>query len=269
MESLLPCPDCRRIDIDDLTVETFPILANILRMATKYKIPRPCEDIIARFRVEWPSTLAQHDTKESDFRARMVRIYGGAYGKGAANMPAAQGAGGPVPPAVPEEDTIVHPASVIALLRDCNYHDTDLLFPLFYRLSCTTWQFGGSSLGHHLAPLLPADVERLVVGIERLRAAHVACAVEIPTFPQQPTNPPHFCMAGVAQLWASFTPPLLLGSLRNARRPLEQWRAVMPMVEAHEAQFHVCNLCARAITAKIEGIRQYLWASLPFFFDLP
>ena len=69
-----------------------------------------------------------------------------------------------------EEDLIVHPASVISLLRSCGYTDASLLFPLFYALSCTTWQFGGAALGHHLAPLSVADMERLVVGIERVRA---------------------------------------------------------------------------------------------------
>ncbi|KAI0634525.1 hypothetical protein C8Q77DRAFT_1033511, partial [Trametes polyzona] len=56
--------DGLRIEVQELTVETFPTLANILRMATKYKITHPCEDIVARIRAEWPATLAQHDVKE-------------------------------------------------------------------------------------------------------------------------------------------------------------------------------------------------------------
>ncbi|KAI0324294.1 hypothetical protein GY45DRAFT_1263095, partial [Cubamyces sp. BRFM 1775] len=58
--------DGLRVDVQELTVETFPTLANVLRMAKKYKIDRPCADIVARIRAEWPSTLAQHDAKEAE-----------------------------------------------------------------------------------------------------------------------------------------------------------------------------------------------------------
>ncbi|KAI8996660.1 hypothetical protein BD414DRAFT_372804, partial [Trametes punicea] len=58
--------DGLRVDVQDLTIETFPTLGNVLRMATKYKISRPCADIISRIRAEWPSTLTQHDAKESE-----------------------------------------------------------------------------------------------------------------------------------------------------------------------------------------------------------
>ncbi|KAI0372570.1 hypothetical protein BV20DRAFT_903506, partial [Pilatotrama ljubarskyi] len=58
--------DGLRVEVQELTVETFPALANLLRMATKYKIHRPCTDIIARIRAEWPATLTQHDAKETE-----------------------------------------------------------------------------------------------------------------------------------------------------------------------------------------------------------
>ncbi|OSC99302.1 hypothetical protein PYCCODRAFT_1373396, partial [Trametes coccinea BRFM310] len=56
--------DGLHVGVQDLTVETFPTLATVLRMATKYKINRPCADILARIRAEWPATLAQHDAKQ-------------------------------------------------------------------------------------------------------------------------------------------------------------------------------------------------------------
>ncbi|EIW53176.1 uncharacterized protein TRAVEDRAFT_133157, partial [Trametes versicolor FP-101664 SS1] len=58
--------DGLRVDVQRLSVETFPSLSNILRMATKYKVGRPCDDILARIRAEWPANLVQHDAKERE-----------------------------------------------------------------------------------------------------------------------------------------------------------------------------------------------------------
>ena len=48
----------RRFEIQDLTVETFPTLATLLRMSKRYRIEKPAQDIVARIRAEWPATLA-------------------------------------------------------------------------------------------------------------------------------------------------------------------------------------------------------------------
>ena len=90
-----------------------------------------------------------------------------------------------------EENLVVHPASVLGLLRECGYADAQLLFSLFsfYTFSRATWQFGGPALGHHLAPLSPADTERLVVGVERVREHYTAFAITVPTFELDPA--PH------------------------------------------------------------------------------
>ncbi|KAI0761372.1 hypothetical protein BD413DRAFT_495714 [Trametes elegans] len=246
--------DGLRVDIQELTVETFPTLANVLRMARRYRIDRPCADIIARIRSEWPATLVQHNAKQSEASARLFQLY--------------SVAGQPQEERKQEEDIIVHPASVIALLRECGYNDPDVLFPLFYALSRATWQFGGPTLGHNLAALAPADVERLVVGIERLRASHAAFAVVVPAFDPSPTNPPHFCQSGATQLWAMNLQRLLPNAPRRAREPLEEWREVIQQVDAHHRQYQICALCERSIMSKLESFRQGLWASLPTFFEL-
>ncbi|KAI0708487.1 hypothetical protein C8Q76DRAFT_627189, partial [Earliella scabrosa] len=64
--------DGLRVDVQELTVETFPALATVLRMATKYNIERPCEDIVARIRAQWPATLSQHDAREAQHRAELA-----------------------------------------------------------------------------------------------------------------------------------------------------------------------------------------------------
>ncbi|KAI0649710.1 hypothetical protein C8Q79DRAFT_1062187 [Trametes meyenii] len=257
--------DGLRVDIEEFTVETFPTIANVLRMATKYRIERPREDIVARIRAEWPSTLAQHDAKETRVRAHLAKIY-----RDAETAPGARQ--GQNPDASPEDDIIVHPAAVIALLRSCGYHDRDLLFPLFYALSRTTWQFGGRTLGHHLAPLAQADVERFVVGLEQLREAHISFAMVVPEFAPPPTNPPHFCVPGATRLWQTIMLRMMPGlhGVQRTREPLEQWRDVVPLVGPSSQQngVPICNLCAQSVVNRIQGFRQYLWAELPVFFQL-
>ncbi|EPS99145.1 hypothetical protein FOMPIDRAFT_44312, partial [Fomitopsis schrenkii] len=44
-------------DFPELNVITFPTLANIYRMATKYRINRARADILARIKEEWPFDL--------------------------------------------------------------------------------------------------------------------------------------------------------------------------------------------------------------------
>ncbi|KAM5546012.1 hypothetical protein V8D89_000138 [Ganoderma adspersum] len=397
--------DGLRLDVQDLTVESFPTLAALLRMSKHYQIERPCQDIVARIRAEWPAVLAQHDAKEAKLNAghaikdcgqlggdvkpppniveslrnvqprvvnpmpplmpppvpRMapplpIRNYGmqtagnqnlqqlGAYlglpvegmfypaprpgnnpvmggvgrGGGGVGYPPpprhinpnalagpsnARGPGparGPAPPpAAPhpsppygagagvgaanaEEDLIVHPASVIGLLRECGYADAQLLFPLFYSLSRTTWQFGGPALGHHLAPLSTADVERFVVGIERVREHHTAFAITVPTLDPSPHQPvpggmafaaaqaQTQCNEGIKQLWQGCGSTLLLPVAGRglARQPLEDLARLAQGIPAQAGRNRVCPACGRALAAKIEAFRRELWAKLPQFFEL-
>ncbi|KAI0672094.1 hypothetical protein C8Q78DRAFT_1077668 [Trametes maxima] len=266
IESLLDVVyDGLRVDIQELTVETFPTVANVLRMATKYHIERPREDIIARIRAEWPATLAEHDAKETRVRAHLAKLY-----RDAGSVPSAGRAQDENPD--PEDDIIIHPAAVIALLRECGYHDRELLFPLFYALSRTTWQFGGRAPGHHLAPLAHADVERFVVGLEQLREAHISFVMVVPEFVPPPTNPPHFCAPGAARVWSTVMLRMMPGlrCVQRTREPLEQWRDAVPLVgeESQQNAVPVCGLCAQSIVNRIQGFRQYLWGELPAFFQL-
>ncbi|CDO74323.1 hypothetical protein BN946_scf184570.g2 [Trametes cinnabarina] len=242
-------------------------------MATKYTINRPCTDILARIRAEWRATLAHHDAKEAENRARLARLYGVAdrsqsepqHDAEEGGRDQGEGGGG----ASHEEDIIVHPASVIGLLRQCGYNDPDLLFSLFYALSRTTWQFGGPALGHHLAPLSSADVERLIVGVERLRNAHYSFAAAVLDCTHAPTNPPHFCLQAAAEVWSGIRLVLQQAGGR-AREPLEEWREVLPLVHGQyvNGQFQMCQFCERSLASRIELFRQSLWAALPGYLAL-
>ncbi len=384
----------RYVDVQNLTVETFPTLAAVLRMASKYKIERPCHEIVARIRKQWPASLADHDTLVAQVRAPVQQLLaaddkGKAREGGAANVnappqtafsnsvylpqrsyhmnqmgsaanasagpamqnpfamhgnamhqipvdpvphfqpgghllaahldpfarnlngstvaqrvhdqfaqeragaaiaaflnrrqnagpsnanPAAPAAGpapGPAAPAVaaPVEDLIIHPASVIAVLRECGYSDSELFFPLFYALSRTTAQFGGAGLGYHLAPLSAADMERFVVGIERLRARHTALVVSTPSFdPVQGFGGSfHFCREGAQELWANLVHTLLVTNEQRPHEPIEEWQDMVASVNAQHGRHQVCADCCKVIVAKIQAYRAALWESLPRFFEL-
>ena len=378
------------------------MLATVLRMAAKYKIERPCVDIVARIRQQWPAALAEYDAVMADVRATVVQhlgandkdkgkapegglpnFNGGGHNANAntaaqieanyaffqqyqahqnkqQNMPwghpqaAMRGgpstlfqpvhgqpfqAGGPqlnqpadqtmlahnrrppppqltnliaqmhrdmakgeqndrgpvagpsnananghANPANPDgpaqnaaaaapaqkEDLIIHPASVIAVLRECGYRDAELLFPLFYALSRTTAQFGGAALGHHLAPLSAADMERFVVGIERLRARHTALVVAPPAFDvaQGSCGAWHSCRAGSEKLWAGLVHTLLVTNEGYPHEPIEEWQDMVASVNAQHARFGICGECSKSIVAKIQAHRASLWAELPEFFEL-
>ncbi|KAM5546010.1 hypothetical protein V8D89_000136 [Ganoderma adspersum] len=68
--------DGLHLDVQQLTVETFPTLATLLRMSKRYQIERPCQDIIARIRAEWPAVLEQHDAKEAKLKASRTKDFG-------------------------------------------------------------------------------------------------------------------------------------------------------------------------------------------------
>ncbi|TFK89234.1 hypothetical protein K466DRAFT_584828 [Polyporus arcularius HHB13444] len=382
--------DGLHIDVHDFTVETFPTLATVLRMASKYKIERPCQAIVARIRQQWPASLADHDALVAQVRAPVAQQLG-ADDKGKArdagplnanmnanpladinaaaadyfrqqamrpsasgpqlpasyardgpiminpsrrrmavpahiqplapppNMaqpvnygahflpmgmgpPAAQAerndtaqepipgpsnakpaapavgpapaqaaaaAAAPAPPAE-KEDLIIHPASVIAVLRECGYSDAALFFPLFYALSRTTAQFGGGALGYHLAPLSAADMERFVVGIERLRARHTALVVSTPSFDsvRTPGGSLHFCREGARELWTGLVYTLLVTNEQHAHEPVEEWQDMVASVNAQYGRYQVCAECCKAVVAKIQTYRVSLWDSLPRFFEL-
>ena len=68
-------------------------------MATKYNIERPCEDIVARIRAQWPATLSQHDAREAQHRAELA----------AARVPHPNTARPPRPNGKPTPNGLTHP----------------------------------------------------------------------------------------------------------------------------------------------------------------
>ncbi|CCM04494.1 uncharacterized protein FIBRA_06674 [Fibroporia radiculosa] len=254
-----------RIDFPELTVENFTVLSGIFRMSSKYKIDRPRTDIIDRIQQEWPCLLEQHDAKYEAFRKRYEQT-SSHISQGGQLVPnphydfAVAAAAG--------EDIVVHPASVIALLREGGCNTPSILAPLFYALSCDTWQFGGPAVGHHIAPLALTDIERFIVGLERLRATHAAYAVQGPTFGIPASHVP-VCSPGIRSYWAEVSKALLQRTT-GSRRPIEDWKDVIAIAnqEGGFTAYGVCPECSAAAIRNMKSIRQQLWRQLPTFFQL-
>ncbi|KDQ56814.1 hypothetical protein JAAARDRAFT_194768 [Jaapia argillacea MUCL 33604] len=250
--------DGMRVDCPNLTIETFPTLSAILRMSTKYGVEIPRQEILAKLREEWPSSLDKHDAKYAAFRLRI-------NGQGQQNDPP-----------LPVDDAIIHPAVVISLLRQCNYSDPDLLAPLFYDLSIRTWQFGGAAVGNNVSSLSSADTERLIVGVEMLRNCftmfsrvpfNVLCA-------QHAQGPPPNCLQGSARFWDVCVPYLgqtgVIG-LRDRIKlcmPIETIGDLVKIADQGLRQLGVCPQCAKAIETVWSASRKVIWEKIAVYFEL-
>jgi len=198
------------INVSELTTSTFPALASILRLISKYQIERPRKAIFDLFRREWPSSLETYDAKMASQRVMML----------------AAGA-------TPENFTVIHPATVIALLREYGYLSADLLAPLFYDLSTHMWQFATPISAHHLTGLALSDIQRFIVGVNKLRALHVReaqCPIGVVTH--------NACHTALTVGWCGGAHNILHFQGNDMCHPLESWAALIsrtkmpPKIEA-------------------------------------
>ncbi|KAH8080701.1 hypothetical protein BXZ70DRAFT_1012459 [Cristinia sonorae] len=256
-----------RIDIPNITVESAPLISNVLRMCTKYKIDRPCAEILQHIKNEWPSDLKEHDAKMLARRLKESRhvAYISQNGVQVANPHFD-------PNAEAEEDLIIHPGSVIALLRECHYDSSELLAPLFYALTRGTWQFGGAAVGHHVAPLSHADIERVIVGVERLRMHHADFASQVPTLAMDhPAAAERVrCEGGVRLYWSNTLAPTLLKATKGVRQPIEDWLSMADQARTTGmlSVRQICPACAKLVVAEMERRREVLWNEMPRYFEL-
>ena len=164
------------------------------------------------------------------------------------------------------------PAAVIALLRSGGCTDKDALAPLFYALSCRTWELGlsgGGGGGHRIAPLAHADVARFILGLERLRTAFAGLAIEPPGLAGLDAAHKIRCDAAVVRFWqASVSTMLLAQNATTARRPVEVLKDVVASARASLVAHGACTPCAEAIVAHVTRRRAALWASIPEYFGL-
>ncbi|KII91784.1 hypothetical protein PLICRDRAFT_173585 [Plicaturopsis crispa FD-325 SS-3] len=227
-----------------LTVETFPALAGLLRMSTKYQVLRPRDAILDRLRAEWPASLPAHDARKTAASAARLANTSGAL--------------------------IFHPADVLALLRDCGYTSPDLLAPLFYDLSAGTWQFGRPATGYHLTPLSPADIERFIGGVNALRAEQIAIAtppVDVIHAQHKQRGDAAGCLLGATHHWGYTLSPWFRSRANAMCTPIEDYGAIVQALRA-VAEQRVCPACHTNIIAHVANARQRLWDMISELFHL-
>lgn len=245
---------CRYVDAEVLTVESFPRIAGLLRICTKYDVQRPRTAILERMRAEWPIALEKHDAKVEDLYRRLRT------------------------PGSVAEDLIVHPSAVIALLRDCGYAGADLLTPLFYDLSTRIWQIG-APIGHHFAPLSPVDLERFIIGLNALRNYQmVSCmcpATALLNHNQDLTLyqavDRNVCAAEASRLWTNIVGGKIAQQLDLQCDPINEWKAFPSAFKAQLPPARaspLCNGCRFRLPAVAEETRRTMWESMPAFFKL-
>ncbi|KZT64974.1 hypothetical protein DAEQUDRAFT_814595 [Daedalea quercina L-15889] len=265
-----------RIDFPELTVVTFPVLANIFRMATKYRIGRARADILERIKEEWPFDLAKHDEKQNAKTQAALRRKQEQQEQQRQAMAGAPGAlgGAQLDAAIllEQEELAVPPAAVITLLRDGGCADKEILAPLFYALSCSTWQLALGALGHRISQLPHADIERFITGLEHVRSAFASLAVASPPLNAlQPHQGWESCQNGMLRFrQSSMLSLLLVEHAATARRPLEALNAVVALVRqpGHLATYGICAACANQVLADLSRRRSDLWNQMPTHFGL-
>lgn len=249
----------RRVDFPEITILNFSTIAGMLRLSNKYGLDRLKSDIISRLKKEWPASLSSHLEKNRAFTQKLTP---------------AQPVQGQVPAPLPvidvDQDLIVHPAAVIAVLREVKCTDAVLMTPLFYDLSRRIWQLAGATSGHHLGPLDSSDVERLLIGVARLRTSHMmrASATTLVMLPSQE----HQGTCGLR--WgATYIPALNRVLIREGNlmsEPVEDWEAAKLYVKAIPPleQQGICAGCKELIVKYVEEQQKLIWASLAASFEL-
>jgi len=249
------------VDFPTLNAENFPTVAALLRTSTKYKLNRPRGAILELLRSEWPSTLPKYDAKAA-LAPRSV------------NPPAEE--------SVFTKDLGIHPAGVISLLRECDYDSPDLLAPLFYSLSTCISKFSLPPTGLNISALSPADTERFIIGLNKLRSLHSASS-QCPVYavnhppPDRHGDPRQsiLCQYELLRYWHNTAVPQLLDMKDQMCHPIDDWRKVSQTARADGISGNVgmageslCSGCKVKVLNYMGQTRQRIWSALPELFGL-
>ncbi|KAI0260009.1 hypothetical protein BC834DRAFT_832496 [Gloeopeniophorella convolvens] len=224
--------DGMRVDFETITIENWPAVSGLLRTSTKYGLIRVRSDLLRLFAREWPTTLEAYLLKESS------------------------------PRPVDQEDLIVHPACVIALLRETGIDDQALLATLFYGLSRRVWQFSEPATGAHLTPLAPADLERFVRGVAALRTDYARCALR-PTTDVGHVHPG--CQVELERLWTHGVMHTILNTRDLLGSPIENLEAVKA---PFKRSTFFCPGCRQNLISHYDTLQKTMWNRMATTFGL-
>jgi hypothetical protein len=254
------------IGLPQITRENFPPLSSVLRLAHKYRVAHLKSRFLAALHAAWPSNLPHYLQSTHNLAACH------------ASLQYIQALPIDLPEVIdPEVDTDtttnlpIHPAAVIALLRAINYDDQGLLMALFYDISRRTPQLSsGVYINHPLSCLAPADIERFVIGLARLRMAQV----QMYTSPMLVAVPEHWgtCHSHIHAFWTYTAQPLLLLPAGLMSQPIEDLETVRQMVRSATTEsafpWSVCSACRTEVLQYVEREQAELWRSMSMFFAL-
>lgn len=259
---------CSRVDALTLVASDLPLLSSIYRMATKYQLERTIAEVHGLIKLKWPSQYAAHANRRamemSQHRRELPQVATLLNQTVALLVPQH-----PPPLATAPPTRFIHPAYIIALLRQGGCNDPELLVPLFYALTCATPH------EHFLSVLRPDDFVRYVRGLERIRTFHAQCAVVYPAAESLFLLGDHIyqCWPGICFFWADLSG----ASLRNgeifaaAKEPVELWASVASSLTnpaAFAGQYGTCSECVGRVAVRMSQISSTLWAQLPRMFDM-
>ena len=246
--------------------ENFSPLSSVLRLAHKYRVAHLKTEFLAALHAGWESNLPQHLKSTHDLAAcRALQSY-------IQDLPIDLSE--VIDPEVDTNTTTnlpVHPAAVIAILRAINYDDQGLLMALFYDVSrCTPQLSSGVYTNHPLSCLAPADIERFVIGLARLRMAQV----QMYASPMLVAVPEHWgtCHSYIHAFWTHMAQPLLLLPAGLMSQPVEDLETVRQMVRSATTEsafpWSVCSTCRTEVLQHVERQQAELWRLMPTFFAL-
>ncbi|KAA1471989.1 hypothetical protein DENSPDRAFT_820585 [Dentipellis sp. KUC8613] len=229
----------------EFNAATFPQVAGVLRLATKYEV----ESLRANIMTDvigpiYPTLLNNYLSRQA---LQNAILQGGRMLVKEAN-----------------------PAMAITLLREVQCKDRLLLGTLFYDLSARLASLEGAP-SVYLRNLSDADADRLIIGVARLRWTQAMCS-HLPKLrinELQMQNPHHnasACYTIIDNFWTSCAIPILLRQPHTSW-PVEAWNNVKVNME-HNLQQRICSHCYALLHSYVTTKELSLWNDLAGIFDL-
>lgn len=124
--------------------------------------------------------------------------------------------------------------------------------------------------GHRIAQLSHADIERFVIGLEKLRAAFVQIAADYHARSGARRIVP-YARLETFKFWQTSVVEMLAmkNTVMTVQRPVEALKGMAASAKTTLlARGTCCSACADEVVAYLTRSRAVLWASLPVVFGL-
>ncbi|TFY65338.1 hypothetical protein EVG20_g5635 [Dentipellis fragilis] len=226
----------------ELNVETFPRAASVLRMSARYGVDRTRDAVM---------TLIKASTERNEVKLYWLKL-------------APEGPGH-CKQAADQEHSMLHPAPVVALLREVGCDDTPLLAAVFHDLSRRSWDLSENAL-ESLEPLSAADRECYILGVTKLRVSYVLNSRSPPTI-QVAHAQPVPCTTGLKTFWNGIAKDLHSANAETMADPMGGLQAIME-ISWKEFTGTICSQCHTEFLSYMLGQQTGMWDGLGATFCL-